>query len=590
MIRFAGVNAPKLIMNASIAGLYGATLLARFLWIANDEARRGGSALALVPLVVAYAAAAGLIWTALYGAVRFFATRRLSLSWFNPRYAMAFHVVNTAVILGACWAAVSDFRMAFDAPTADRLRRLLLAASLAWLYAAAITVISRLRRAAWPQASAAGLALAALLAPAWGGGPAGPQAARVESAPHLPSPTRRLILLNFDGADLEDLLTYLAQGKLPAFARIKEEGSFGRVSSLTPCEAAVTRTVLATGKFPKRNGVRGPRTRMLVGGRTALEVVPARIGFDLIGAPFFTSRPLDVSNRAVLALWDMASRAGGAGESAGWDLDLDRGTSRDEAPSGTDISGSGLGDLLDAEALRDEGPAAAILMGEIRRAESADAPIVKVFNQAIVDRNAGVLAFSFPGLDLVAHAFLRYARPGEFGNVSAREIRLYGGVLEGYYRRVDAIVARAIAASDRDTVLFVTASHGIDPAPLWRRLVAMATGREWRSGTHRRAPGGFLFARGPEVPRGTQFRRGQIADIVPTALYALGLPIASDLDGSIRAGVFTERYTFEHPVTVIVTYETEDALGTPSRLVDSDARLGYVWTSHHGRDTFNPAR
>jgi hypothetical protein len=591
VLRFDSVNAPKLVLHAFLAGLYGAVLLARFLWIANDGAARGGRAAALLLIVLVYGAAAGVIWPLLYGAVRFFATRKLRLSWFSPRYLMAFYVVNTAAVLGGCWATVSEFRMVLDAAAGDRLKRLLLAASLAWLYAATITIVPRLRRTAWLHASAAGLVLAALLTPAWGGGAARPRAARAESYPHLPSPTRRLILLNFDGADLEDLLTLLAQGKLPAFARLKEEGAFGRVSSIIPCEAAVTRTVLATGKFPVRNGVRGPLTRQLVGGGTALEVVPVRLGFDLIGAPFFMGRRLDVSDRTVLALWDIAARAGGTVEAAGWDRDLDRGTPRDEGPAEPDPSRSRVGDLLEPEAIRDEGPAAAILLGELQRAVSADAPVLRVFDRALQDRRAGVLALSFPGLDLVAHAFLRYARPGEFGNVSAHEIRLYGGVLEGYYRRVDDIVGRAIAASDRDTVLFVTASHGIDPAPLWRRLVAMASGREWRSGTHHRAPGGFLFVRGPEVPRGVQFGRGQIADIVPTGLYALGMPIASDLDGSIRAGVFTQRYTFEHPVTVIVTYETDDSPGLrpddrptrtlsgpgglPAQAVDRGARLDY---------------
>jgi len=109
---------------------------------------------------------------------------------------------------------------------------------------------------------------------------------------------------------------------------------------------------------------------------------------------------------------------------------------------------------------------------------------------------------------------------------------------------------------DQYTVLFVASSHGIDPTPLQQRLLAIASGTEWRSGTHSRGPGGFLFVRGPEVQPGVQFEKGAISDVVPTALYSLNLPVASDLDGSIRAGMFTARYTFDHPAAVIATYET----------------------------------
>jgi len=75
-----------------------------------------------------------------------------------------------------------------------------------------------------------------------------------------------------------------------------------------------------------------------------------------------------------------------------------------------------------------------------------------------------------------------------------------------------------------------------------------------RSGTHSVGPDGFLFARGPFVRRGHRFGKGSIADVAPTALYALGLPVARDLDGGILAGVFTARFTFRNPVAVIDSY------------------------------------
>ena len=61
---------------------------------------------------------------------------------------------------------------------------------------------------------------------------------------------------------------------------------------------------------------------------------------------------------------------------------------------------------------------------------------------------------------------------------------------------------------------------------------------------------------GPDALRAQVFGKGSIADVTPTALYALGLPVARDAHGSILAGVFSEAFTLSHPVTVIGSYDT----------------------------------
>lgn len=104
-------------------------------------------------------------------------------------------------------------------------------------------------------------------------------------------------------------------------------------------------------------------------------------------------------------------------------------------------------------------------------------------------------------------------------------------------------------------VLFVTSTHGMAPVPLGERLRPRSGGGAPRSGTHEEGPDGFLFARGPDTRHGHRLGKGSIADVVPTALYALGLPLARDLDGSILTGAFEDTYTFDHPVTVIGSYE-----------------------------------
>jgi hypothetical protein len=73
------------------------------------------------------------------------------------------------------------------------------------------------------------------------------------------------------------------------------------------------------------------------------------------------------------------------------------------------------------------------------------------------------------------------------------------------------------------------------------------------SGTHERAPDGFLFAYGAAAEPGRR-RRGSIVDVAPTLLYFLGLPVARDMDGYARADLFTRAFTAERPVVFIPSY------------------------------------
>ncbi len=142
-----------------------------------------------------------------------------------------------------------------------------------------------------------------------------------------------------------------------------------------------------------------------------------------------------------------------------------------------------------------------------------------------------------------------------------REVELYGEVLERYYRRIDTLVDRALQQAG-GAWLMVTSSHGMDPVPLRDRIVRMMIGSESWSGTHERGPDGLLFVRGPGAGRGPMAGKGALVDVVPTALYALNLPVARDLDGAILTSVLTQRLVVERPVTVIGSYEPATA-GSP---------------------------
>jgi type I phosphodiesterase/nucleotide pyrophosphatase len=571
------VTFPKLVVHAALSGLYGGFVVVVLLRLANPEGAAEGSwtATAAFLVIAAYTLAAAGLWPVLYATLRFFASHRLHLAWLSPRYYNGFFAANTAVLLAAGWTILSAFRSGLAPSDSDRLTRACVYLSIGWLATTLVATLPALRRRSGVQAAAVVLSLVALVVtprsvPAPGPGRAAvdrppvtgaAEAAReppASSAGRLsPVPAWRLLLLNFDGADLDTILTMQAEGKLPAFSRLVREGAYGRLASIGPCVAPVTRTTLVTGMLPYRHGVRSAEVRSVLGSGPRFDIVPPGIGFDLLLSPCLVRRGSVVSDRRTPTFWEIAeSESRRRGKAAGWDIDLDAASPAGPGSASGETVQRWVGEILEPEVLRQKDPGARALIREATRAAAADASVLESYERLDLGERGGVVALSFPGLDRVAHIFLRYARPADFGNVTARDVDLYGTVLERYYRRIDGIVATALQSGEAGALVLVSASHGIDPAPPLHRLRDEILGGEHLSGVHDDAPAGFLFAHGPDVSRGRVLGKGSIADVAPTVLYALGLPVARDSHGSILAGVFSDAYTATHPVTVIGSYDT----------------------------------
>jgi predicted AlkP superfamily phosphohydrolase/phosphomutase len=163
------------------------------------------------------------------------------------------------------------------------------------------------------------------------------------------------------------------------------------------------------------------------------------------------------------------------------------------------------------------------------------------------------LAARFPGIDAVGHLFLRYADPSAFGDVSDEERRRFGGLLDQYYGFLDALVGRQMEKLDPDDLLLVVSAFGMEPLSPGKRLLEMVVGNTQISGTHERAPDGFVLAFGSSVAPGRP-ARASLVDVTPTVLYFLGLPVGADMEGLARTDIFKQTFTAENPVTFIPSY------------------------------------
>jgi len=112
-------------------------------------------------------------------------------------------------------------------------------------------------------------------------------------------------------------------------------------------------------------------------------------------------------------------------------------------------------------------------------------------------------------------------------------------------------------------MLLVVSGFGVERLPPWslRRLWAGPAARE---GYHDHAPAGAYFALGAGI-RGGQDEQAatQPADILPTFLYYLGLPVGRDMHGRPRVDWFDDAFTSSQPLAFVPSYR-----GMRGRAVD----------------------
>jgi predicted AlkP superfamily phosphohydrolase/phosphomutase len=400
-------------------------------------------------------------------------------------------------------------------------------------------------------------------------------------------PLRRVTLIGLDGLGPAQLREAVERGKLPALARIMRRGAHGPLATLRPTEGPAIWTTVVTGRLPRDHGVKSFATYRLRGSPTAFEALPkgAFVG-ALESAGLLSTTPVTSASRHGSALWDALNAVGiPAGVVRFW------GTHPPERLRGFMLSNyfhllredpARMRDTLYPPDLADEVRARAVAPQDVERSlasafvdfsvelphdtvpwrreliERALAPDLSYRRAGAVLRAAydpPFFATYYGGLDVVGHTFLRYGQPGRFGDVGVEEARRYGGVCDAYAEQLSQWVGEAAQALGPGEVLIVVSAHGMEPVPLWRRLLAWATGAPSPSGTHAGAPDGVVLAVGDGIRAGAVLQGASVLDVAPTILYLMGLPIARDMDGRVLTEMIEDDFTRAHHLGFVPSYD-----------------------------------
>jgi predicted AlkP superfamily phosphohydrolase/phosphomutase len=401
-------------------------------------------------------------------------------------------------------------------------------------------------------------------------------------------PLRRVTLIGIDGLDASLAREGALRGRLPALAPLLRRGTHGALRTLDPPEGPPLWTSIATGRLPREHGIKSFSSYRVLGAPSRFDLLPASAGVGLLErAGLVSTTPVTVASRRNRALWNVLNGFGiHAGVVRFW------GTHPPERVQGFMLSNYFhllRGDPRRAAAALHPRDLAAEVEARSVAPEQVDRALVARFvdlavavpgetfdwQRELVERalapdltyrRAGALlraAYDPPffvtyvyGLDVVGHAFLRYARPDAFGDVEAAAARRYGHVVERYAAWVSEWVAEQAAALGPGEVLLVVSAYGLEPRPAWRNLASRAIGGPAAAVVHASGTSGFLLAVGDGIRPGAVLGPASILDVAPTVLYLMGLPVARDMEGRVLTEMLDTSFAAAHPLTFIPSYES----------------------------------
>jgi len=393
----------------------------------------------------------------------------------------------------------------------------------------------------------------------------------------------RLTVVAVDGLDLAFLERLVAAGRLPRFARMLGGSRLTLPASDAP-DPARTWTSLATGQPADVHGVSGIEARTVSGLAGTVPTSEAPLAGAIAAATDLVrlTRPTLTTGlqRRSKTFWEVAADFGLRTSVVNWwatwpapaeagivlsdraTLRLERGGELD-----AEISPASLYASLKPEwpALRDGARRQVVAAFEgtdeagaaiLRRAAEQDA-VPTALAARVFGENTDLRAIYLSGLDIAQHDLIG-AAGGAGLPASALADRVEA--LERYYEFLDRLVAPLVEDRRAGCIVALVA----DP------------GRSASRG------GGLLALTGAGIRPGTRIA-GSGADVAPTVLYLLGVPVSRELPGRPRVELVDESFAARVPVRVLDTYGRRTLAPRPPGATPLDAEmlerlrsLGYV--------------
>jgi hypothetical protein len=360
------------------------------------------------------------------------------------------------------------------------------------------------------------------------------------------------------------IVTLLGEGSLPFFESSRRDGFFTRLDPFPANSPKAIWASMATGKLPYRHGVTGRfsyRTPLNPAPGEQFLLIPGGVGFyawGLIPPVQRISAPLPAGD--AMPLWAMFERLSfrtavvnwpSAGKLGASFVATDRFFNRQRVagevtPASETVAALALDKPIDASlAARFNGTrpyAHRRAIEELRRDLWAGA----VCSRSAADGHYELTVLALDGLAETESA-LRLSQ-----NTLPEKTTAAGGAVRAYVEQLDRFLQTLVRDFPDRTIVVVSPSG---PAPPIIPVTPWAWAKLAVDPDDPGADDGFVVIRGRGVAHRENPQLAVATDIVPTVLFAAGLPLGRDMDGRVLTEAFTESVLRTTGLSMIQTYE-----------------------------------
>ena len=359
---------------------------------------------------------------------------------------------------------------------------------------------------------------------------------------------RKVTLVAIRSMPYDWIVTMSGEGILPYFEKATADSYFTRVEPFPTTSPKALWASLATGKLPYRHGVTGRFSyRTPLNGSDPSErflLLPSGVGFQAWGLiPPVQRISAQLPAGDALPLWTLFQRLSLQAAVVNWPSSV---------PSGA------------ARVITDR---------DIRAPVNAGRPevvaVAQRFNMAGPNKQAVLEAL---GDDFAALAAFRNANRADLQVIALegfsdaqRAVRIFdneipprgtvkGDAVRAYAQQLDRMIGE-IVRSDPEHIVIVCSPSGVTPPGLPGDIWSFFARRLRDAGAG--ADDGFILVSGPDVIHRPRPEPAHVPDVVPTVLFAAGLPIGRDMDGRIVTEAFSDEFLRQSTLSAIQTYEAE---------------------------------
>jgi hypothetical protein len=332
---------------------------------------------------------------------------------------------------------------------------------------------------------------------------------------------------------------------MPFFDAARQRAYFARVEPFATSSDKALWASLATGKLPYRHGVTGSFSyRTPLNRDEPFLLLPSGIGFKVWGLLPPVERissPLPSGN--ALPLWTMFERLSLHAAVVNWPK-AQRGSAGVVVTDGAIRTAPRANVSAIAQKFNGTGQARPRILHGL----ASDVDAINAMRRVASDRSIGLDIVALDGFSEAQRALHIYA------NDLPPRTSMKGEVLRAYVAQLDTLLA-AIARDYPDHLLVVTSPCGPAAPPL--PVTPYAFAREELGLDDPGADDGFVIITGSGTTHRDNPAAAKVEDIVPTALFAAGLPTGRDMDGSVLTGAFDDAFLRRNALSLIATYEAK---------------------------------